>query len=297
MQKAMLWITRQITRNLVLIAAFASLFCTFYSAYANTSAPSLGSASSLAVLAGTAVTCTNTPVTGNVGVWPGIAITETGCTVAGTVHTADAVAKNAFMDFISAYNVLAPLNNTCDSAHTLTGTLNGLFLPPGVYCVDSVAKAGTLILDGHHQANPVWIFLVNGALTGTNFNVVLLNGGQPCNVFWWVKDAATLTTSNVQGVILAGAAITVTGGTLGGDVLATAAVTLTGTQINGCQPTGGTVPPPPGKCVQEDDGKDKDKDHDNKDKDHDNKDKDHDNKDKDHDNKDKDHDKDKGKKG
>jgi hypothetical protein len=266
MQKAMLWITRQIRRNLVLIASFASLFYTFYSAYAKTSAPSLGSASSFAVLAGTAVTCTNTPVTGNVGVWPGTAITETGCTVAGTVHTADAVAKKAFMDFMSAYNVLAPLNNTCDSVHTLTGTLNGLFLSPGVYCVDAVAKAGTLILDGQHQANPVWIFLVNGALTGTGFNVILLNGGQPCNVFWWVKDAATLTTSNVQGVILAGAAITVTGGTLSGDVLATAAVTLTGTKINVCQATGGTVPPPPGKCVQEDDDKDKDKD-----KDHDKK--------------------------
>src|SRR6185369_7480856 len=86
---------------------------------ATTSAPSLGSASGFAALAGTAVTCTHSTVTGNVGVWPGTAVTKTGCPVAGTVDAGDAVAKQAYLDFISAYNNLAPLNNTCDSAHTL----------------------------------------------------------------------------------------------------------------------------------------------------------------------------------
>jgi hypothetical protein len=221
---------------------------------ATTSAPSLGSASGFAALAGTAVTCTNSPLTGNVGVWPGTAVTQTGCTVAGTVHAGDGVAKQAYLDFVSAYNSLAPLNNTCDSTHKLTGTLNGQSLSPGVYCVDAVAKGGTLALNAGNNPNAFWIFLVNGALTGTNFNVVMLNGGQPCNVYWWVKDAATLTDSNLLGTVLSGAAITVTGGTFGGDALATAAVTLTGARVTACQATGGTGGGNGrGKCNQADD--------------------------------------------
>ena len=56
-------------------------------------------------------------------------------------------------------------------------------LPPGVYCLSAAAKTGTLTLDaGTAGASAVWIFLVAGALTGTNFNVIMLNGGDPCNV-------------------------------------------------------------------------------------------------------------------
>ena len=49
-----------------------------------------------------------------------------------------------------------------------------------------------------------------GALTGTNFNVVL-TGGATCNndVLWWTAEAATLTDSVFTGNILAGADITV----------------------------------------------------------------------------------------
>src|ERR1700730_15532793 len=57
----------------------------------------VASAESFAVLAGTAVTCTNSTVTGDVGVWPGTAVTQTGCAVAGTVHTADSIAKQAYL--------------------------------------------------------------------------------------------------------------------------------------------------------------------------------------------------------
>src|SRR5437762_7394794 len=224
---------------LALTMSFAALLYIPFPGLAASAAPSLGSASGFAALAGTAVTCTNSTVTGNLGVWPGTAVTQTGCTVAGTVHAGDGVAKQAYLDFISAYNHLAPLNNTCNSTHTLTGTLNGQYLSPGVYCVDAVAKAGTLTLDAHNDPNAFWIFLVNGALTGTNVNVVMLNGGQPCSVYWWVKDAATLTASNFLGTVLSGAAITTTNGTFGGGALATAAVTLTGTRVTACQTTGG----------------------------------------------------------
>jgi len=51
-----------------------------------------------------------------------------------------------------------------------------------VYCTDAVAKTGVLTLDG--PSTGVWIILVDGALTGTNFTVVMAGGGQPCNVYW-----------------------------------------------------------------------------------------------------------------
>jgi hypothetical protein len=207
-----------------------------------------GSTQTFAVLAGTAVTCTSSTVSGDVGVWPGNAVTQTGCTISGTVHAADAAAERAYMDFVSEYNDLRDNPPACDA--TLTGTLAGQTLLPGVYCVDATAKTGTLTLDAQGDPNASWTFLVDGALTGTNFNVVMINGGQACNVQWWVRDAATLTTSNFLGTILAGAAITVTGGTFSGDALAKAAVTLTGATVTGCERTGGPGGDDRSRCNQ-----------------------------------------------
>ncbi|HEY5291724.1 MAG TPA: ice-binding family protein, partial [Burkholderiales bacterium] len=83
-----------------------------------------------------------------------------------------------------------------------------------------------------------------GALTGTNFSVVMAGSGQPCNVYWWVAEAVTMTTSGFQGTILAGAAITMTGlagstTPFNGDALAKAAVTLTDVTVTSCNATGG----------------------------------------------------------
>lgn len=63
----------------------------------------------------------------------------------------------------------------------------------------------------------------------------MANGALACNVYWWVVEAATMTTSDFMGTILAGAAITVTGGTFNGNALAKAAVTLTGVAATGCE--------------------------------------------------------------
>jgi len=243
-------LTRLKIRLLVLVP-FAALTCSLSPGLAegNAFTPSLGLASSFGVLAGTAVTCTNgggtTVVTGDVGEWPGNAFTNSPpCTFSGTTHLGDDVAKQAYMDFINAYNNLLNSPPACDA--TLTGTLAGEVLLPGVYCVSSEAKTGTLTLDaGTAGASAVWIFLVDGALTGTNFNVVMINGGDPCNVYWrtGLGAAATLTTANFIGTILSGAAITVTAtnGTFQGDVFATTAVTLTLTNstVTACQLGGG----------------------------------------------------------
>ncbi|MCZ8252315.1 MAG: ice-binding family protein [Hylemonella sp.] len=195
---------------------------------------SLGSASGFSVLGGSNVTCTAGVVTGDIGVSPGSAVpyTNTGCTVAGATPPAtNAAAVQARADFLSAYASVQSLPCT-----QVPGNLSGQNLAPGVYCTDAVAKAGTLTLTG--PANGVWIFLVNGALTGTNFSVAMAGGGQPCNVYWAPTGAATLTDSALKGNILAGDAtigsITLTRGTLAGRALSNVALTMTGASVIGC---------------------------------------------------------------
>ena len=235
----------RLTTGLLFLVPFAALLYTPSPVLATAFVPSLGSASGFGVLAGSAVTCTNgggAVVAGDVGEWPGNAFTNSPpCTINGALHLGDGVAKQAYLDFISAYNNL--LNNppSCDSTY-LTSTLAGETLLPGVYCIGATAKTGNLILDaGTAGASAVWIFLVDGALTGTNFNVTMINGGDPCNVYWrtGLNAGATLTTSNFVGTILSGAAITVTAtnGTVHGDLFATTAVTLTLTNstVTACQ--------------------------------------------------------------
>lgn len=244
------------------LLATATLLVGASPAWAQT-VPSLRSASSFAALAGGpaagAVTCTSSTVTGDVGVvFPGTFV-NTGCTIAGTINTN---ATAAYADFLYAYSQFPSIS--CDQ--TLTGTLAGVTLPPGVYCFPAAATlTGTLTLDG--PADGVWIFKIGtggtGALTGTNFSVVMAGGaaqeGLCPNVYWWVAQDATLTTSTFRGTILAGGDITVTGGTFKGDALAggngvistpTGAVTLTDSNIAACSPTGGTVVHVKLKCNQ-----------------------------------------------
>ena len=215
---------------------------------------SLGSASNFAVLGGTNVTCTaGSVVTGDVGVSPGSAVpfTNTGCTIAGATPPAtNAAAAQARTAFLKAYAAIQLMSCTL-----VSGTLANQNLAPGVYCLDSVAKAGTLTLTG--PASGVWVFRVNGALTATDFSVVMAGGGQPCNVFWAPSDAATLTDSLLKGNILAGGAtlgsITMTGGTLAGRALARIAVTMTGSSVIGCGALSGSS-----SCNAGDDGDDDD---------------------------------------
>jgi hypothetical protein len=248
------------------------------------SAPSLGAASSFSVL-GSAVTCTAPSViTGDVGATG--AFTNTGCTIAGgTPPATDVAAALAQTALTSAYNAINPINpancGTTISTAAFTGNVPALGpLAPGVYCFPAAVTFTdtTLTLDGSTNPNGIWIFEVGAALTGSGFQVVMANGGQPCNVFWSVGAAVTLSTSTLpplfQGNILAGAtggAITITGGSLIGRVLANGAVTLTGTNIHG---SCALLAQATASCTADDNdehhrGKDKDRDHDkDKDKDH-----------------------------
>jgi hypothetical protein len=202
---------------------------------------SLGAASQFSVLGGTNVTCTGgSVVVGDIGVSSG-SFTNTGCTAGGGSPPAtNAAATQAQTDLLTAYSSLQ--STTCTQTIVTpasTGNVPPLGpLAPGVYCFPAGATftATTLTLNG--PSNGVWIFIVGAALTGTNFSVVMAGGGQPCNVFWSVGDAATMTTSSFKGNIIAGnttdGSITLTGGSIAGRALASVALTLTGTTVTGC---------------------------------------------------------------
>jgi hypothetical protein len=202
-----------------------------------------------AVLAGAAVTCTDSTVKGDVGLANPGTITNTRCAI--TEQAGTQAAQTAYATFLDDYADLSTMP-PCDFNNV---PLAGAFLPPGVYCYDAAVTVtdGTLTLVG--SASDTWTFRVGtlgtGALTGTNFTVVM-TGGATCNndVLWWTAEAATMTDSVFIGSILAGTAITVTGGNVTGQLLAggtgttsdrTGAVTLTGTKVDFCT----TNAPPP----------------------------------------------------
>ncbi len=142
--------------------------------------------------------------------------------------------------------------------------LAGRTLPPGVYkSVTGTFDIGgpsrttaNLTLDAGGNANAVWIFqaaagtgtltvgLTGPATPAVPIQVLLVNGAQPKNVFWYVPAGAAIGTgSTMVGTLLADAAITLstTGGTpptavtttLNGRALClTAGVTMTNTVIN-----------------------------------------------------------------
>jgi hypothetical protein len=234
-------------------------------------APSLGAAVSFSVL-GNALTCTSTVITGDVGSTG--AFTPTGCIIAGGAPPATNAAA-AETALTSAFNAINPINpSNCNA--TETGNLAGVTLTPGVYCFPAAATlAGTLTLDGSGVTNPIWNFEVNGAVTGTAFQVVMVNG-QACNVFWAVNGAVTLSSTTTvpqlfQGNILASGAITMTGGSLIGRALASGAVTLTSTNIQGsCALLAQGQAQGQASCTDNDEhhDKDKDRDHEKDKKDH-----------------------------
>jgi hypothetical protein len=223
------------SNNLLSIARTAVATLLLTAAAASAKPKSTNTAQAFAVIGGSAVTVTDSVVMGDVGVDAGGALTQTSSTILGTVHVGDAVAQLAYDDFLISYVALAA--QPCGTV--LSGNLAGLFLTPGVYCVDaaSTTTGGTLTLVG--SASDTWLFKIGtggtGALTGTNFNVVM-SSGETCNnnVTWWTAEAATLTDSVFIGSIYAGTSITVTGGNLEGQALARTAVTLTSTFLSVC---------------------------------------------------------------
>lgn len=194
-------------------------------------AVALGTASGFTVLAGSTVTNTATPtaVTGDLGVWPGAAVTGfPPGTVSGTIHAGDATAQTAQTALTTAYNDAA---GRTTGAITVSGDLTGLTLAPGLYkSTSSLAISGTVTLNALGDQNAVFVIQMATTLTtGPGSQVVLIGGAKASNIIWQVGSSATLGTNSVfKGTILALTSITVnTGARVDGRALArNGAVTL-----------------------------------------------------------------------
>jgi hypothetical protein len=214
----------------------------------------LGAASSFAVLAGSTVTNTgNSIVNGNLGVWPGTAITGFGSgpgllgpgIVNGTQYaggTATGPSGTAQGALTTAYNNLAGL--ACGT--TLTNQDLGTVGPlnPGVYCFASDAQlTGTLVLNEQSLDNQPFVFQIGSALTtATNSAVTVINpgtgGAADNNIFWQIGSSATLGTGTAfLGNIVALTSIALdTGASIscGATFARNGAVTLDDNTISAC---------------------------------------------------------------
>jgi hypothetical protein len=165
----------------------------------------LGSACSFGILGGSTVTNSgvSTFVSGDIGVWPGTAITGfTPSNYSGTLHAGDAVAQTAQGDLTTAYNFAA----AAPGGAVLPADIGGETLVPGVYettsAQPSLGITGNLTLSG----NGVYIFQIVSTLTtaANNSDVILSGGATSEDVFWQVGSSATLgTTTTFAGTIMA----------------------------------------------------------------------------------------------
>ena len=212
---------------------------------------------SFAVLGSSTVTNTGaTTLAGQLGVYPGLAITgQETITVNGQpalttgavfVHAGDALALSAQGQLTTARTDLGLMG----VGTLLSADLSGLTLFPGVYTVPAGVSnlTGTVTLDGGGNANAEWVFQMPSTLITSPGSVVnVIGAGSGAGVFWNVGSSATLdTTTSFQGNILALASITLNNGATmgcGSALAATGAVTMdTNTISNGCG--GGLAPIP-----------------------------------------------------
>ena len=200
---------------------------------ASPTAPPLGGAASFSVLGGSTVTSTGlSVVNGDLGVWPGLAVTgfPPGVVIGGTIDNGGPTSATAQGSLTTLYNTL--MGMPCNTDMTSID-LSGKTLGPGVYCFSSsaaITTVGTLTLDAGGNPNAAWIFQIGSTLTTSDGSAVnVINGGSACNVFWQVGSSATIGKTNAfGGNIVAFADITVqTGSSVSGRALArNGAVTL-----------------------------------------------------------------------
>jgi hypothetical protein len=133
--------------------------------------------------------------------------------------TSFAIASAGLNDATIAFNSISPASKP-GGTDPGAGELGGLTLAPGIYKSASGSfkiTNGNLTLDAMGDPNAYWIFQTASGLTvgiagpsGAR-SVLMINGGLPKNVFWYVGSAATINGAGggvMVGTILASAGVT-----------------------------------------------------------------------------------------
>ena len=187
----------------------------------------LGSAAGFGIMSTSAITSTGpTQINGDVALSPGTSQGIPPPQVNGVIHVNDAVAAQAKVDLLAAYNYAKALPPGVGPFSLGGGTdLSGLTLPPGTYTSATtilINGPAPVILDGGGNTNAVWVFQIGSSLTTVTGSVSLIGGAQAKNVFWVPTADATIGTNTIfQGTILAGRDVTgKTGATINGRILA-----------------------------------------------------------------------------
>jgi hypothetical protein len=209
----------------------------------------LGTVNSFAILAGSTVTNTgSSTINGDLGLSPGSDVTGfPPGTLNGAMHITDAVAGIAQNDLTTAYDDAAGRT----PATAVPADLGGLTVTPGVFkASSSLGLTGALTLNAQGNPNAVFIFQVGSSLTTASGSTVnMINGAQPCNVFWQLGASGTFGTgSTFVGNTMALTSLTLNDSvTVNGRMLArNGAVTLINDTINSAGCAAGTVGGPGG---------------------------------------------------
>ncbi|RYD95752.1 MAG: DUF3494 domain-containing protein [Sphingobacteriales bacterium] len=176
--------------------------------------------------------------TGDIGTNVGLTTGYDPLLVTGTIHPIpDGSTSACATDLLVAHTNLDILAHDIELLYPAQFG-NDLVLTPHTYLLNAAtALTDTVTLNGQGNADAVFVFKINGALSTATFaKVVLTNGTQAKNVFWKVEGAANLSDSTqfkgtiivnngaittATGVLLEGRAMTTTG------ALSTSAITAT----------------------------------------------------------------------
>ncbi|WP_430404535.1 ice-binding family protein [Fluviicola sp.] len=147
--------------------------------------------------------------------------------VNGTIHLSpDGSTAQCASDLLLMYNYVNALPYDIELLYPAQFG-NNLVLTPHTYLMNAAATlTDTVYLNAMDNADAIFIIQINGALTtGTNSNIVLMNGAQSKNVYWKVEGAADISTNSIfrgtlicnnaaignSGVLLDGRALITTG--------------------------------------------------------------------------------------
>ena len=189
-----------------------------------------------------------TTITGDVGTNVGLTTGFDPLLVSGTVHPIpDASTAKCAADLQEVYKYLNKLPYDIELLYPARFG-RSLVLTPHTYLLNAATVlTDTVFLNAQGNANAVFVFQINGALsTSTYSQVILLNGAQAKNVYWKIEGAVSVNNYSVfagtiishdgalgalnTGVTLNGRALTTSG------ALTTTAVTTT--LVSTCTATG-----------------------------------------------------------